>query len=386
MDLTTKGKALLRFLKDAATIRRPRMPAYKGDDRVLWFSGIPRDSQEIRSPFLVPPTDDSSDFWLEVKKTPPPARKPIPEALADWVRPEDLDSPHKEPELIQEITVLVEREIPDPDAPQEAPRTIKETVQEIRRLQDHPEIDDAWIEYYVTHWEPWAEKMRRWWKVYQVYEDVDFMRRRLEESEERFELFLGMGLLQWRDSTGVTVKRHLLTGSAEIVFDAGRGLITVVPAASFETFKIEIDMLDLADRPRMEGSAVQDRLEELDMHAWDKKKVGEILREIANRARGDSQVDEDAFEPARAADATFRVFFAPALILRERRPTAFEEVVTRLLENSETLSGASTPPGCAFWQKASRCQKMIVPPVGPRWWCRMAVNISLYPPMQNSAR
>jgi len=324
------------------------MPGYRGDDRVLWFSGIPRDSQEIRSPFLVPPTDDSSDFWLEVKKTPPPARKSIPQALADWVRPEDLDSPHKEPELIQEITVLVEREMPDLDAPQEAPRTIKETVQEIRRLQDHPEIDDAWVEYYVTHWEPWAEKMCRWEEVNKVYEEVDFMRRRLEESEERFELFLGVGLLQWRDSTDKIIKRHILSGSAEIVFDAGRGLITVAPAASFETFKPELDMLDLADRPRLEGSAVQEKLEALDTQAWDKKKVGEILREIANRARGDSQVDEDAFEPARAADATFRVFFAPALILRERRPTAFEEVVTRLLENSETSSGASTTPWLRF--------------------------------------
>ncbi len=348
MDLPTKGKALLRFLKEAATIRRPRMPAYKSEDRVLWFSDIPRDSQEIRSPFLVPPSDNLSDFWLEIKKTPPPVRKPIPQALADWVKPEDLDSPHREPDLKKEITVFIERKTPDPEAPPEAPRTIKETVEEIHRLQDHPEIDDAWIEYYVNHWEPWAERMRRWLKVYKVYEDVDFMRRRLEESEERFELFLGVGLLQWRDSTDTTIKRHLLTGSAEIVFDAGRGLITVVPAASFETLKPELDMLDLADRPRLEGSAVQEKLEELDTQAWDKEKVGEILREIGNRAQGRSQVDEDAFEPARAADDTFRVLFAPALILRERRPTAFEEVVTRLLENSDTSSGDTSEPWRRF--------------------------------------
>lgn len=339
MDLTIKGKALLRFLKEAATIRRHRPPGYRNDDRVLWFSNIPRDSQEIRSPFLVPPSDGFSDFWLEVKKTPPPQRAPLPQALAEWVRPEDLDSPHKEPELKTGITVFVEREVPDSEAPPEAPRTIKETVEEIHRLEDHPEIEDAWVEYYLTHWEPWAERRRRWEKVSQVYEDVDFMRRRLEESEERFELLLGVGLLQWRDSTNTVIKRHLLVGSAEIVFDAGRGLLTVVPAASFETFKPELDMLDLADRPRLEGTTIQEKLEDLDTQAWDKKKVGEILREIANRARGDSQVDEDAFEPAPAADETFRVFYAPALILREQRPTAFEEVVTDLLDDCDTQSG-----------------------------------------------
>jgi hypothetical protein len=87
MDLSAKGKALLRFLKEATTIRRPRMPGYRSEDRVLWFSGIPKDSQEIRSPFLVSPTDDPSDCWLEVKKTPPPARKPISQKLANWVQP-----------------------------------------------------------------------------------------------------------------------------------------------------------------------------------------------------------------------------------------------------------------------------------------------------------
>ena len=68
------------------------------------FSNIPKDSQEIRSPFFISIADDSSDFWLEVKKTPPPVRKPIPQMLTDWVHPEELDAPHKEPELIKQIT------------------------------------------------------------------------------------------------------------------------------------------------------------------------------------------------------------------------------------------------------------------------------------------
>lgn len=52
MHLNAKGKALLGFFKEAATIRRSRMPGYRSEDRVLWFSDIPRDSQEIRSPCL----------------------------------------------------------------------------------------------------------------------------------------------------------------------------------------------------------------------------------------------------------------------------------------------------------------------------------------------
>ena len=345
--MSEKSQALLRFLKEAATIRRSRIPAYQSDDRVLWFSDIPSARDEIRSPILVAPSDDAVDYWLEVKKTSPPSRKPLPPLLVDWVRPEDLDSPDKEPELMKEITILVEREIAISDDPENDQRRSREKVPEIRRLQDNPEIEDAWLDYYVNHWEPWAEKMRRWQETYSVYETVDFMRRRLEEAEERYELFLGLGLLQWRDSTNRTVKRHLLAGSADISFDAGRGLITIVPAASFETFKDELDMLDLADRPRLKGSPIPSLLEEMEMRAWDTEKVGEILREIANRAKGDSQVDEKAMQPAGTADATFRVFYAPALILRERRPTAYEEVVERLLENSETSPHTLTAP----WQR-----------------------------------
>lgn len=342
--MSEKSQVLLRFLKEAATVRRSRIPSYRNDDRVLWFGNIPTDGDEIRSPILGSTPGDAADFWLEVKKTPPPRREPLPQVLAHWVRPEDLDSPHKEPELKKEITVPVEREIPDPDAPPEAPRTIKETGGEIHRLTDHPEIDDAWVEYYVTHWEPWAAKRRRWEETSKVYEEVDFMRRRLEEAEEQYELFLGVGLLQWRDSTNRTVKRHLLAGSADINFDAKRGLITIVPGASFETFQVELDMLELTDRPDLKESQVVNLLEELDIRAWDRKKVGEIMREIANRMRGDAQVDEEALKPNGTVDTGLRVDYAPALILRERRPTAFEEVIERLTGNSETPAAALTAP------------------------------------------
>lgn len=348
MDLAGKGINLIRFLKETATLRRPRLATYRSEDQVLWFSEIRREISEIRSPILNPPADDVPDYWLEVRKTAPPARPPIPSKLKDWVREEDLDNPHHDPELKKEITLRVEREIPDPDAPPEAPRTIKETVEEIRRLKDHPEIDDAWMEYYFNQWEPWAERRRRWEKISKIYEQVDFMRRRLEEAEERFELFLGVGLLQWRDSTNTTIKRHLLVGPAEIIFDPSRGLITVVPAAFFSSFKIELDMLELADRPWLEDSTIQGKLAELDIQAWDKKKIGEILREIANRARADSQVDEEALEPAPTANDTFWVRYSPALILRERRPTAFEEVVNRLIKTFETASPNITEPWRQF--------------------------------------
>lgn len=334
-SVAEKSGALLRFLKDTATLRRKRIPDYGAGDKVVWLGVVPRDHPEIHSAFLADNPSELTDFWLEVRKKLMPPRPAVPKILEGWVRPQDLDEVDQEPELLREITVLVEKRVADPNAPREPGRTLSEKVPEVRRLEDHPLVQDAWLEYLRNQWEPWAQEMRSWREVQRVYEDVDFMRRRLEEAEERYELVLGVGLLVWRDPNGTTVKRHLLTAPAEISLDATRGVLTVGPAASFEKFRIELDMLELQHQPRLEGAGLDDRLEELDIRAWDRGVVGEILRVIANRASPDAQVDENRLEPLERADETFRVVYAPALVLRERRPTAYGELITRFLKAAD---------------------------------------------------
>lgn len=356
-----KGVALLRFLKDAATLRRKRVGSYGTGDKLVWLADVPKDRPECRSAFLTEVQTELGDLWLEVRKKRMPTRPPAPQAIADWVRADDLDQADEEPELLPEITVLVERRVPDPDAPPESGKTVVEKRPELRRLNQHPEVEDAWLEYLVNKWEPWAKEMRRWQEVQRVYEDLDFMRRRLEESEERYEFLLGVGLLQWRDSTGTTVRRHLLTAPAEISLDAARGVLTVVPAASFERFRIELDMLELQDQPRLDGAGLENRLDELDLQAWETARVGQILREIANRVRPDAEVDETAFRPAERSDDTLRVVYAPALVLRERRPTAYEDLVSGFLQiadDDDTL--ADTSP----WRRLLREGESVNGPAG----------------------
>lgn len=340
--LAAKTSALLRFLKDVATLRRKRNPAYGANDKILWLAEVPRDRPECRSAFLADNPAEFPDLWLEVRKKRMPVRPPVPELAKDWISHLDLDKTDQEPELLPEITVLVSRNVPDPDAPPEQGRIVNEKVPELRLLKDHPEVVDAWHNYLVSHWRPWAQEMLRWQEIQRVYEDVDFMRRRLEESDERYELVLMMGLLTWRDSGGTAVKRHLLSAPAEISLDAARGVLTVTPAAAFEAFRVELDMLELRDQPRLEGTGVDDLLEELDVQAWDKPKVARILRIIVNRTRPDAQLDENATTPFERTDETPRVAYAPALVLRERRPTAYEELINRFLKDFATASSPST--------------------------------------------
>ena len=339
-----KGRALLGFLKAAATLRRKRVSSYGTSDKLVWLADVPKDRPECRSPFLTDKPGEFAELWLEVRKKRMPTRPTLPEAIAEWVRADDLEQADNEPELRSEITVLVEQQVLDPDAPPESQRTLVEKRPELRRLSDHPEIEDGWLEYLVNKWEPWAKEMRRWQEVQRVYEDLDFMRRRLEESEERYELLLAVGLLQWRDPSGTSVKRHLLTGPAEISLDAARGVLTVVPAASFDSFRIELDMLELQHQPRLDGAAIEHQLDELDIQAWDTGRVAQILREIANRLRADAQVDEAAFKPAERPEESPRLSYAPAVVLRERRPTAYEDLVRKFLEIASGPGLGDTKP------------------------------------------
>lgn len=339
-----KGAALLAFLKASATIKRKRVSSYGNSDKLLWFADVPRERAECRSPFLTDKREELSGLWLEVRKKRMPARPPVPQAVKDWVRAEDLDQPEKDPELRPEITVLVERQVQDPGDPPEGQKTVVETGPELRRLADLPEVEDAWLEYLVNKWEPWAKEMRRWQEVQTVYESLDFMRRRVEEAEERYELLLALGLLQWCDPTGTAVTRHILTAPAEITLDAARGLLAVVPAASFDRFRVELDMLEVQHRPRLNEQTIENQLDELDVQGWNTVLVAPILREIANCLRADAQVAEETFKVADRTEERPRLSFAPALVLRARRPTEYEGLVGKFLEAANGNSLEATKP------------------------------------------
>lgn len=338
-----KGFALLNFLRAAATLRQKRFSAYGPEDKILWFTNVPKERDNCRSPLLTKKSDDLGEIWLEVRKTQMPVRPPVPQVAADWVHANDLDEPENHPELLPEMTVLVERKVPDSNAPLGTQRTISARVPERRRLVDHPEVQEAWLEYVNKKWEPWAQEMRRWREVQKVYETLDFMRRRLEEAEERYELVLAIGFLQWRDPSGTAVGRHVLTAPAEFMLDAARGLLTVVPAASFDGFRVELDMLDPQRRPRLDEDRIRQFLEALDIQVWDDNLVHPLLCEIANSLSADAQVDK-TFGLVDRAEERPRLSFAPAIVLRERRSTAYEELIKKFLQAATSNELKATCP------------------------------------------
>lgn len=331
--LLEKSKQLLTLLQEVASLRQKRIADYGDDGEVLWFADLPRDlppcfEGAIRSPFINNSTEESFEKWLEVRKKRKQEFPQVPEKIKPHIPQEFYESPEKyASKSVDELLKLFKNEVGS----------------------ENENLRNLWREYLINRWEPWVREYSAWEKIQNIYEKLDFMRRRVEESEEQYELVLAVGLLQWRDHRGVIVKRHILTAQAEIILDPSGSLLKVEPADPEKGFRVELDMLEPQDRPDLSSirGHLENLLEELDIRAWDTSIVGKILSAVANQAHPSSQVEENMLTPLKMVDETFRIVFAPALVLRKRNLDTYRELVSRLREyvdkNADTISGLTEP-------------------------------------------
>ena len=103
-------------------------------------------------------------------------------------------------------------------------------------------------------------------------------------------------------------------------------------------------MLEPQARPRLDDDAIGDQLEALDVQAWDTSSLTPILNEIANRLRANAQVDPDGFVPAERSEERPLITFAPAVVLRERRSTAYDTLVRTFLHAAAEAELEPTAP------------------------------------------
>ena len=342
-ELAEKEQGLLAFLREYAAIRRKRKTGYGQDDVVIWFHELPHDDPDCRSLLASDGPVELDGRWVQVRKRNMPLRPTLPKDLGPWIPQSDLDHFDTEPELTDEITVLKRNIVED-----EHGQLISELVSETCPLDDHPEIEDLWLQYLVDHWEPWAEDARQWRRVQEVYEQLDLVRRRLEESEERYEFRLAVGFLQWLDPKGTRIERHVLTAPIEITLEAARGNIRVDSDTSVPGFRVELDMMDLADQPKLDEGTITARLQEFDTQMWDTTLLGPVLNEIASRFNAMAQVHEAQERPGSRVDEVPRFSYAPALVLRSRRPIAYDDLVRAFSEAVAELPVEGTHPWTRF--------------------------------------
>ena len=313
MTQRERALALYTFLREFVQLRTKTIrdiSRYEQDGQVIWAADIPREHGchcvAWRRDTPEASRDDALDeVWIEIRKPLPTGPPEPPESVHAWVRGEQLDDSSLErPELFPTL----------PGESADEPQI---------RLDDHPDVREAWDAYIDGHWRPWAEQDRRERAVQDVYTDLFSMFQRQKRLGESFEVVFGLGFLSWIDPDGHTVQRHLVTAQVSVSFDTERGELTVTPAGDGAHPSLEQDMLDPQHRPDpQELRSIEETLEKIGESVWAAGPLDGLLKSWVHSVSAEGQYTEALARPERAGSAPV-VHLAPALILRRRTERSF---------------------------------------------------------------
>jgi len=348
--LFEKTLALLKLLRDYSGLRRRSGTTYTKDDRVLWWGDLAaelrRGAQGIYSPLLDDNDrgDTDPELWLEMQKPKEPAMPEPSEQLRPWIAdyPYSLRHPSgNEPELRSEI--------PSPTNTlgplfSSAPKQEEDDSIAYERLEDHPEVQKAFANY-LEKWRPWYANYRLWQGSQRLYSQLDLMRRLSSSTDETSELVMAFGLLEGVID-GQFYCRHIFVAPADIVLEPIRGKLLVRPSWDFTQFKLDLTFLPSHLRPDFTEASLQEKLEELDCDLTQQKLIEELLNLVGNHLSPEILIDVTAMSPRAERQNSLSLRFAPALALRRRVFTGYEETVLQFIKGFEEGRLRETRP----WQ------------------------------------
>ena len=214
-----KAIRIVDYLLRLATLRTKLIRDIDEYEKVLWVSDVPHE----RGCYTLAWGRDEEhepDEWLEVQNRREPELPAVPSSCKDWVNPSTLRNKNDLPELLPQIT----RQIQNPDWREGSDQL--ETIPHTERLEDHPEVQQAWDRYVYDKWWPWMEEHNAWEKVHKVYSTLFAIHQSQLRLGEEYELVLGLGLLTWQTPTGQRVRRHVVVADAILEFEARLGKFT----------------------------------------------------------------------------------------------------------------------------------------------------------------
>ncbi len=316
-DLRDKAARLFNYLKEVCQLRFVVVRDCRNYDQVLWFHEIPREP-ECSSIAWSGPTE-SSESWIEVRRSPEPVCSAVPNSCKDWVSSTELLNSSQVPRLREHILA--------PFREGEPPCYIK--------LSEQPDVLAKWQEYLKSKWEPWAREHQRWQSVQQVYGKLFNIYQQQKRLGESYELRLGLGLLSWQAPSGERVYRHLVVGHANITFDANRSVISVQPAGDGAKLVLEHDMLEPGQLPTAEQHDAVDA----GIHAnaetpWERNLIEPYLRTWIHAMNQHGRYEESLHQPLSVSFIP-QITFAPALILRRRTARTLVKLLGDIAKNIE---------------------------------------------------
>ncbi len=326
---TQKVVRLVEYLLRLATLRTRLIRDITEYEKVLWVSEVPHE-RECFTQAWGRDEEHEPDEWLEVQNRREPELPAVPSSCKDWVNRSTLRNKKDLPELLPQIT----RQIQNPDWCEGSDQP--ETIPHTERLENHPEVQQAWDRYVEDKWLPWIEEHNAWEKVHKVYSTLFAIHQSQLRLGEEYELVLGLGLLTWQTPTGQRVRRHVVVADAILEFEARLGKFTVRPHTEGAKLRPELDMLDIEEQPARAEETAKTSLAGAEDDPWEKGCIEGVLQALVHSIN--SQGDYDGSLEAKNIRASAKpiVEYAPALILRKRSAKGLTETLKRIKEQIET--------------------------------------------------
>jgi hypothetical protein len=320
-----KAIRLFRYLGALAELRAKKVPDVQSYEAVFWFSELPCE-KECYTPAWDGGEGTDEDNWLRIDKPVKPPPPWPPTECEHWFDPSRLDDVSSEPKLYEEIVdpkwIPGDGQNGDESDSTPPPRLL---------LSDHPHVASAWGKYLETKWRPWTAPCRRWERVQKAYRKLFAIYQEQQRRGEQYELLLGVGVLLWTTASDDKVRRPIVTARVTIALERQSGCITIAPAVDGANFAVEQDMLEVNERPPIQGQQKTEREVSALESPWDRGVITPILKSwIQDLPSAADAVYHDTLECPDRATRTPQMAFAPILILRKRGAQTMREVLKKI--------------------------------------------------------
>lgn len=293
---------LVSFLREVVQNSTQRIRDDRDRSREhMWLAQLP---EGVRRP-----TDRPDGLLISLDHVPRAVPPPLPEVLDGWVAPDRIEhADGGDPPLAEEC--------PGRERARDADGRTWWEERTVRR-EDAAEVLHAYGPW-LQRWRRWAERERADRSLRDQYEFLYRWHQLLSQQDDQRELVLAVGLLTWKDASGESVHRHLLTRRVETTVER-RTARLAVRLASESSLRVEDrDFLDSDDGWDPERStAVAEDLEARSPHPLSDL-VLEQLPQWQERALSRPTAFSAEWVPPREPEPGAQLTYAPALIMRPR--------------------------------------------------------------------
>lgn len=307
---------LVKYLKDFTGLRTTVVRDLSKYEKAMWFKDMPQGADCLSPIWTInqeedDPDDyqsDSSGSWLFVKKQHYADAPDIPEKIIPWINSSDILTIDQQlPQLRDSILVAIENE----DLAKGS-----STLERIY-IEDNPDVKED-FDAYSKAWTSWFDKNINQRKVQELYTSLFGVYNQIRKQGESLELVMGFGLLEWKTSAGINIRRHLLTTQVEIIFNPGTEAVAINFSRDGKKIQIEDDMLEADHRiGREQYESLQQQLDAIDSGTWDEGLMHRALRYLSQSLSPNS-IWSSGISVSEPHPSNPVISFAPAIILRKR--------------------------------------------------------------------